>query len=83
MGEFLKALGIVGVLACAYLLNHALGMEVAVNPDGQGYVANLQLMHIQLVTVLVGTASGIVGVVLFVGGVIVARMKREAPPPSL
>ena len=77
MSDFLKGLGIAAWLVGGWLLVTGFQLDVTVNPDGQGYVANLQLMHIQQLDLLLGALAALAGTVAFTGGCIMDQIKAQ------
>lgn len=77
MGGVLKLVGLITALAGAYFVLTALWMETVVNPDGQGYVSNMQLMQMQIVRVLVGAVLALGGILSLIAGIIVDHIREQ------
>jgi len=85
MADFLKGIGIVSWLIGAWLIYSGFAMDVTVNPDGSGEVANFQLMHNQQIGILLGALAVLEGTVALVGGCIIDAITDQAKrltPPS-
>lgn len=84
MARVLSIAGILSALVAAYFIHAAFTMETTVvtaeAPTGFDGVANLQLMHFQMLQMLTGTGSAIVSAVLIVGGEVCDRL--ESAPPA-
>lgn len=77
MSNTFRLIGVVFWAIGAWLLFAGVRMDVAVNPDGQGYVANLNLMFVQQMSVLLGALSVIQGTICVIAGELLARIKQQ------
>jgi len=81
-GLGLSLLGLLFGCAAAWLLYAGVTMNTAVPsadaPAGFQGVANLQLMHIQMLETVLGAASAIVSAIFFVGGSVVRSLAESS-----
>lgn len=78
MSNTFRVIGVLAWAIGAWLLFVGLRMGVTVNLDGQGEVANLQLMHAQQLNVLLGALAVIEGTICVIAGELLGRISTRA-----
>lgn len=78
MNEALKVIGPVCWALGGWMLYWGFSLDVTVNPDGSGPVANFQLLQAQQVSILLGALTVIQGTICLIGGLILDRKSGAA-----
>ena len=74
----LGATAFIFALVAAYFFYSGYTLPTSVNQDGQGYVANLELMHIQSINFATAIGASVIAAILAVGASIVSAINSRA-----